>query len=284
MLFLHNFEKAVMWFLMVMRATRSLLSILTKPIAGPVMELVELILPIWNICLDTVESLVSIICLVMGSSCSLIVDIPQIIVWPFWLVFSAIRSIGMMLAILHLLWCDLIISSLTCVMSVFCYSNLCYMPYNLGPLGNYDSSFSLGPCNGNSCGGGFGQHLFFDQENLVVYWKHVSICICIWTNCGCLTAYESSMSQSLWNDLFSQVRGLYGNDMCMTINAHYIRIYYSFLSFRFSVHFEAFCTVLLPSSQPPPEVCNLYLKKKKKKFNVMISILVLFCDLNMIVL
>ncbi|KAG1364009.1 hypothetical protein COCNU_11G008360 [Cocos nucifera] len=105
MFFLHNFEKAVMWFLMVMHATRSLLSILTKPVAGPVMELVELILPIWNICLDTVEWLVSTIWIVMGSSCSIIVEILQIIVWPFWLVFSAIRNyVSSLTCIIWVLW------------------------------------------------------------------------------------------------------------------------------------------------------------------------------------
>lgn len=94
MLFLHNFEKALMWFLMAARATKSLFSVLTKPIAGPIMELFELIFPIWNACFSTLESLIWVIWNVLSSSCNVVSSILEIIIWPFWFAFSTLWSVG----------------------------------------------------------------------------------------------------------------------------------------------------------------------------------------------
>uniref|UniRef100_A0A5B7AF70 Uncharacterized protein n=1 Tax=Davidia involucrata TaxID=16924 RepID=A0A5B7AF70_DAVIN len=41
MLFLHNFEKAVKWFLTITRTTRSFLSVLTEPMAAPLVEFMD---------------------------------------------------------------------------------------------------------------------------------------------------------------------------------------------------------------------------------------------------
>lgn len=94
MLFLHNFEKAVKWFLMITRASRSLLSVIMKPFIGPVMELVGFILPFWNICLETVESLSSMLLVLFGSTCNMALGILHVILWPFWFIFSVIWNVG----------------------------------------------------------------------------------------------------------------------------------------------------------------------------------------------
>ncbi|XP_074588712.1 uncharacterized protein LOC141844571 isoform X2 [Curcuma longa] len=93
MLFLHNFEKALMWFLMVARATKPLFSVLTKPIAGPIMELFELIFPMWNACFATLGSLNWVIWNVLSSSCNVISSILEIIIWPFWVAFSTLWTV-----------------------------------------------------------------------------------------------------------------------------------------------------------------------------------------------
>ncbi|XP_042474193.1 uncharacterized protein LOC122056341 [Zingiber officinale] len=93
MLFLHNFEKAFMWFLMVARATKPLFSVLTKPIAGPIMELFELIFPMWNACFDTLGNLNWVIWNVLSSSCNVISSILEIIIWPFWFAFSTLWTV-----------------------------------------------------------------------------------------------------------------------------------------------------------------------------------------------
>ncbi|AQK75286.1 hypothetical protein ZEAMMB73_Zm00001d018217 [Zea mays] len=50
MLFLHNFQQAFTWSLKIVGAAKSALSVLTKPIAGPILEVFELTMPIWNLC------------------------------------------------------------------------------------------------------------------------------------------------------------------------------------------------------------------------------------------
>ncbi|KAH7688729.1 hypothetical protein IHE45_03G050700 [Dioscorea alata] len=93
MLFLHNFEKAVKWFLTITRASRSLLSVIMKPFIGPVMELVGFILPLWNVCLETVESLSSMLLVLFGSTCNMALGILQVILWPLWFIFSVIWNV-----------------------------------------------------------------------------------------------------------------------------------------------------------------------------------------------
>ena len=95
MFFLHNFEKAVRWLLMITRATRSLFSFLTAPIAGPILEIVEFVLPFWNLCLETVEGICSVVWVVLGSSYSVVAGTLQVVVWPLWLGLSIVWSIGM---------------------------------------------------------------------------------------------------------------------------------------------------------------------------------------------
>ncbi|XP_038985249.1 uncharacterized protein LOC103718522 isoform X3 [Phoenix dactylifera] len=174
MLFLHNFEKAVSWFLMVMRATKSLVSILTKPIAGPIMELVEIILPIWNICLDTVEWLGSIIWIVVGSSCSIIVEILQIIVWPFWLVFSTAWTIAtyVIYPAIWVIW------------------------------GTLTAPFRLVLAMASFVAMLFINIYYFIRES----WSSISsIFQFASASEATVDAYEASMWRSLWNDLFSQI-------------------------------------------------------------------------------
>jgi hypothetical protein len=84
MLFLQNFEKAIRWFLMVTQGIRSMLLVLTKPFSGPLLDLLELISPVWNLCVDFGEDVGSVIYSILGSLqilCSFILDA---IIWPFW--------------------------------------------------------------------------------------------------------------------------------------------------------------------------------------------------------
>lgn len=90
MLFLQNFEKAIRWFLMVTRGIRSVLSVLTKPFAGPLLDLLELMSPLWNLCVDFGEDVGSVIYSILGSLqciCGFILDA---IIWPFWFIATGI--------------------------------------------------------------------------------------------------------------------------------------------------------------------------------------------------
>ncbi|KAJ6390232.1 hypothetical protein OIU77_024452 [Salix suchowensis] len=52
MLFLHNFEKAATWFLMVTHSTRSCLSVFTQTLVEPLAEILGFFLPLWDIFIE----------------------------------------------------------------------------------------------------------------------------------------------------------------------------------------------------------------------------------------
>lgn len=94
MLFLHNFEQAVTWALQVTRSMRSFLTILTKPVVGPLMEVAEYVLPVYNILVNAVKYISSTIWLVLGTSWSVVTGILEVIIWPFEFVFDTVLNTG----------------------------------------------------------------------------------------------------------------------------------------------------------------------------------------------
>ncbi|KAG2661866.1 hypothetical protein PVAP13_1KG111580 [Panicum virgatum] len=93
MLFLHNFQQAFTWSLKIVRSVKSAFSVLTKPIAGPIMEVLEFTLPMWNLCAETVGYLGSVVMVSLETSCSVVFGTMQMIIWPFWCVFSTAVTI-----------------------------------------------------------------------------------------------------------------------------------------------------------------------------------------------
>ncbi|KAJ1701523.1 hypothetical protein LUZ63_001302 [Rhynchospora breviuscula] len=90
MLFLQNFEKAVRWFLVVTRGIRSVLSILTKPFAGPFLELMQFLSPLWNLCMDFGEDVLSVAFSILGSLLGICAFILDVLIWPFWFLATGI--------------------------------------------------------------------------------------------------------------------------------------------------------------------------------------------------
>ncbi|KAM0941845.1 hypothetical protein DsansV1_C16g0143031 [Dioscorea sansibarensis] len=174
MLFLHNFEKAVKWFLMITRASRSLLSVITKPFIGPVMELVGFILPFWNICLEAVESLSSMLLILFGSTCNMALGIVQVILWPFWFIFSAIWNVAtsVIYPVIWVLW-EILVSPFRLVLAI---------------ASVFTTIFS---------------HTYYILRET---WSSIVLMFQFGTSSeAVVSAYEPSMWRSLWNDLFSQV-------------------------------------------------------------------------------
>ncbi|XP_062220438.1 uncharacterized protein LOC133919897 isoform X2 [Phragmites australis] len=93
MLFLHNFQQAFTWSLKIVNAAKSALNVLTKPILGPILEFFEFTLPIWNLCAETVGYLSSVVMVSLETSWSVVSDTVQMIIWPFWFVFSTVLNI-----------------------------------------------------------------------------------------------------------------------------------------------------------------------------------------------
>jgi len=93
MLFLHNFQQAFTWSLKIVCSVKSAFSVLTKPIAGPIMEVIEFTLPMWNLCAETVGYLGSVVMVSLETSWSVVFGTMQMIIWPFWFVFSTAVTI-----------------------------------------------------------------------------------------------------------------------------------------------------------------------------------------------
>ncbi|TVU28700.1 hypothetical protein EJB05_20230 [Eragrostis curvula] len=106
MLFLHNFQQAFTWSLKIVNAAKSALSVLTKPILGPLLEVFEFTLPIWNLFAETVGYLSSVVMVSLETSWSVVISTMQMIIWPIWFVFSTVLNIvnSVVYPVVWLLW------------------------------------------------------------------------------------------------------------------------------------------------------------------------------------
>ncbi|KAK6141183.1 hypothetical protein DH2020_025066 [Rehmannia glutinosa] len=85
MLFLHNFQKAIKWFLMVTRTIRSCLSFVIDPMSGPFAEFLEFFLPLWNVSIQLAEGSFHLVAYL----CAFIYDM----VGDLWLFASSIFNV-----------------------------------------------------------------------------------------------------------------------------------------------------------------------------------------------
>ncbi|XP_059661127.1 uncharacterized protein LOC132307404 [Cornus florida] len=173
MLFLHNFEKAITWFLMITRTIRSFLSILTQPMAGPLVEFMDFLLPFWNMCIQIVENLYSVFWIVIGSFFSLVENLVEIVLVPVWFIISVIWNTAMSVIypMLWIVW------------------EILYTPVRL-LLGLVSLMAFIYTC-------------IYDLLGDI--WVFASSIFQFTSDAQAVSAYEVSMWRSLWNDLFSQV-------------------------------------------------------------------------------
>ncbi|KAK8925938.1 hypothetical protein KSP39_PZI013703 [Platanthera zijinensis] len=174
MLFLHNFKKSVKWFLMVTKAAKSFVSILTKPFATPLMEFLDLIIPFWNICFETMEGLGTEVWVLFESSCTVVIDLLQMIMWPFWLLGST-ASYAATLIIYPILWT--------------------FWEISIAPIRLISATVNfmvLVSCN-----------FYYLMRDA---WSSISALFELTTTLQATeVASEASIWRSLWNDLFSQI-------------------------------------------------------------------------------
>lgn len=200
MLFLHNFEKAVRWLLMITRAAKSFFSFLMMPISGPIMEIVEFILPLWHICVEAVEDICSVIGVILGSSYGLVMGTLQILVWPLWMGLSVAWSIATwIICPIFLAFWEILVAPVHLILTLASFITMLF-----------SNAYSF---------------LKDSWSSISVLFKFAS------ASKESVGAYETSMWRSLWNDLFSQVFRalrsiLYGFvAFCTTCNRHRLSIY-----------------------------------------------------------
>ncbi|KAJ4730107.1 G1/S-specific cyclin-E protein [Melia azedarach] len=174
MLFLHNFQKAVKWFLAITRTMRSFFSVITLPLAEPFMEILSFLIPMWNTFFQAVESVCSVIWTIIDSSYSLVGDIIEVILLPISLIISVFWKIAnsVLYPIFWTLW-EILYAPIRIVLALGSLVALIFasMSELLGDIWQTVSSIFQ----------------FAAASEVTV------------------TTYEVSMWRSLWNDLFSQI-------------------------------------------------------------------------------
>nr|XP_043629248.1 uncharacterized protein LOC122600575 [Erigeron canadensis] len=175
MLFLHNVEKAVMWFLMMTRTFRSLVSVITQPLVAPLLLVLDGLFPFCNTFIQMGGRLYSFICILMVTSWNLLDNVIDTLLLPVWYISSAICDFAtsVMSPIFLLLWKTLCAPiSIILGLSKF-----------LGPIYTY----------------------IYDLVGGI--WLFVSNVLKVASNAEAATARtrEISLWRSLWNDLFSKV-------------------------------------------------------------------------------
>ncbi|KAJ6723744.1 hypothetical protein OIU74_008166 [Salix koriyanagi] len=170
MLFLHNFEKAVTWFLMVTRTTRSFFSVFTQPLVEPLAEILGFLLPAWNMFIEVADSLYSFVWVVIESSSSVLGDLIEIFAWPLWFIWSI--AISIIYPIFWTVW-EILYAPIRLVLSL--------------------AGFVAFTCT-------------WISEMIGDIWQSVSgIFQLASVSEATVSTYEVSVWRSLWNDLFSQV-------------------------------------------------------------------------------
>ncbi|KAL6536857.1 hypothetical protein OROHE_012441 [Orobanche hederae] len=174
MLFLHNFQKAIKWFLLVTRTTRSCLSFVIEPVSGPFAEFVEFFIPVCRIFIQLAESFFSVTWMMVESCFTIVGDLVEILLLPFWYVLVVIWNVAtsVIYPVFWILW-EILYAPIRLVLG-FCslVVYFCTFVYNLvGDLWLFGSSIF---------------NFTREVESTV-------------------NSYEVSMWRSLWNDLFSQV-------------------------------------------------------------------------------
>ncbi|XP_057784865.1 uncharacterized protein LOC131002384 isoform X1 [Salvia miltiorrhiza] len=174
MLFLHNFQKAIKWFLSATRTIRSFFTLVIEPMAGPFAEFLEFLLPLWTMFGEVAESLFSVAWMVVGSCFTMVGELIEILLLPLWYILSLVWNIAIsvLYPVFWILW-ETLYAPIRLILG-FCslVAYLCTLVYEM-----------------------VGDLLLF-AGSLVSFTRDVE---------STVSSYEVSIWRSLWNDLFSQI-------------------------------------------------------------------------------
>ncbi|GMI66256.1 hypothetical protein like AT2G32970 [Hibiscus trionum] len=175
MLFLQNFEKAMHWLWVVLRASRSFFNFLNIPLAGPLMEILEFLFPIWHVFSEVTESLFSIICIVIGFIYSLLDDLMDVVLMPIWFIGSVLSNIAtsILYPMFWILW-EMLYAPIRLVLALASFvANVC--AFIIDVIGDVWESLS----------------------SMIEFASEAEATVS--------STQEVSMWQSLWSDLLSQI-------------------------------------------------------------------------------
>ncbi|KAK1389071.1 Envelope glycoprotein like [Heracleum sosnowskyi] len=102
MLFLHNSQKALEWFMTTMRTIKSFFRILTQPVAGPIAVCWQLIVPLWDTFMIIARNVGTLIWVVVDSSADVLEIFAETVLFPLWCTLSFIWKFAT--SIFWILW------------------------------------------------------------------------------------------------------------------------------------------------------------------------------------
>ncbi|MBA0653236.1 hypothetical protein Goklo_020433 [Gossypium klotzschianum] len=153
MLFLHNFEKAVQCLWTVLRAIRSFLSFLNLPLAGPFMEFLDFLFPVWNMFSEAIESFFSVICIGIGFIISLVGDLLEVVLIPICFIGLVLRNIttSVLYPMFLILW-EILCALIRLVLALASFlAYVCGFIYDV--VGNICDTSHKGPTQAQECDG-----------------------------------------------------------------------------------------------------------------------------------
>ncbi|CAN0914389.1 hypothetical protein LINGRAHAP2_LOCUS28541 [Linum grandiflorum] len=174
MLFLHNFQKALTWSLMITRTIRSFFSVFTQPLVGPLVELIGWLLPLWNEVIEVLDRLFSVVWLLVSTTCNVVGDVLEFFLWPIWVTISFLWSFAtsILYPVFWIIW-EVIYTPVRMVLAV-----ASFLAVILSLVAQ----------------------LFIDV------WRSMSGIVQLASASeATVSTYQVSIWRSLWNDLFSQV-------------------------------------------------------------------------------
>ncbi|KAI4305750.1 hypothetical protein L6164_029097 [Bauhinia variegata] len=173
-LFLHNFQRAIKWFLAVTHTTRYFFSVLVQPLVEIFEEVFGFLLPSLNMLFELVEDICSVVWIAIATSCDIVGDLLEFLFSPFWFIFSLAWKIAttILYPIFLILW------------------EIFYAPVRLVLA---MSSFVAFICN----------YSFAILGNV---WNFLSSFIQLASSSeAALRSHEISIWRTLWNDLLSRI-------------------------------------------------------------------------------
>lgn len=94
MLFLQNLERGFKWFMMIIGTGRTVLAAIARPFSAPLSEVAGFISPLWDACSETAELFLSTAWFAIESMYNIFLDLIDVFVSPFELLYSYICTIG----------------------------------------------------------------------------------------------------------------------------------------------------------------------------------------------
>ncbi|WOL03712.1 hypothetical protein Cni_G12432 [Canna indica] len=171
--FLQNLQKCFNWILLVARTTKSILAVISRPLFCPLIEVIDIIYPLWNAFANTFDVFTSTVWSMVESMYTVIVTFAGVFLWPFEIIYIYFRTTA-----------TLIYPILCCIWELFLLPVRCAITLTTCFLSLLSKTYYLLKDIWETISSTFEFSYLSETEQ---------------------SSFDSSVLKELWNDLFSQV-------------------------------------------------------------------------------